>query len=123
VTSTVVTCATCGRVLGEDPSLPTRPPCPDCGSTARNVHVQVADRVEVSDEIAWVTRAREFVRHNPFWLAVSIVLALAGLVIGTWLLSGWLSFVVGLVLAAIGLSIGPLAVTRVVERDHTGPFR
>jgi hypothetical protein len=39
---------------------------------------------------------------------------------GTWLLDGWLSFVVSLLLAALGFYVGFRAAFLVIERDHYG---
>ena len=48
---TVVRCKKCGITLNDDLSSRKREPCPNCGSTLRNVSVHLHDTITVSDEL------------------------------------------------------------------------
>ena len=48
---TVVRCQECGIKLDDDLSSQYREPCPNCGSTLRNVSIHIQDVITVSDEI------------------------------------------------------------------------
>jgi divalent metal cation (Fe/Co/Zn/Cd) transporter len=69
------------------------------------------------------TRIREELQHHPVWWALSVALAVGGAALGTWVLDGWLSFVVSLLLAVLGFYVGVRAAVLVIERDHFGPFK
>jgi DNA-directed RNA polymerase subunit RPC12/RpoP len=116
VTTTTVTCGECGRVLDEDPALTTKPPCPHCGSTRRNIQKQLAGSVQVFATLAMV-RIRESVERNWFWIGVLVALAVGG-VLAKWLLPLWVALVVALALVALGVLVRPRASARVIERDH-----
>ena len=51
-----VKCNNCGTVLVEDPSgaPEKRKPCPNCGSTARDLFIHVQEQVTVTDSVATV---------------------------------------------------------------------
>jgi hypothetical protein len=115
-TPPVVTCKGCDRVLDEDPGAFPKPPCPYCGSTARHVELELAGAVQVSGRLELV-KATSSLAHDLPWLVASVVLAVGGAAVGTWLVEGWLSFVVSLALAAIGFVVGVRATMRVVERE------
>lgn len=119
MTSTVVTCANCERVLDEDPGLTTKPPCPYCGSTRRNIQVHMTATAKAYASVA-LMRVRETVERNWFWTVVVLALA-AGSVLAKFFLPFWLALVVAVALAALGLALRPRASARVIERDHFKP--
>jgi hypothetical protein len=69
------------------------------------------------------THIREYVRHHPLWWALNVLLVIGGAAVGTWLLDGWLSFAVSLLLAALGFYVGARAAVLVIEREKLGTLR
>jgi hypothetical protein len=121
-TKTTVRCGECRTLLHEDPGLTEKPPCPECGSTRRDVAVEMTATANVYGSISMV-RVREYVTHDVLWLSLSVVLTIVGAVVSTWLLSGWASFVISLALAVVGFFVGLRAAVRVIDREHFGRLR
>lgn len=58
--SNSVHCSDCGKCLDDLPPLPSgqKAPCPNCGSTARNINVMVSDTIKVTDHMALLGRRK-----------------------------------------------------------------
>jgi restriction system protein len=48
---TIITCKNCGHTLNADPASEERTPCPNCGSTSRNISVHITERLVISDNL------------------------------------------------------------------------
>jgi hypothetical protein len=53
-----VQCSNCGECLDNLPALPSgeNVPCPNCGSTARNIHVMVSETLSLTGHVAMLGR-------------------------------------------------------------------
>lgn len=51
MTARNVFCANCGEPVADDTQSAQRQPCPQCGSTDRNVYVKVADNIKAYDSL------------------------------------------------------------------------
>ena len=118
---TTITCAKCRRALDDDPGLTTRPPCPDCGSTKRNIPVVMTAapvRVEariVKDLIQTVAKS---VEHNWLWIIVAVLLAIVSVLVKALNLPLAIALILAVVLTAAGIVAKSRASTRVIVRER-----
>jgi hypothetical protein len=111
-----VACSDCGTEL-----TPTQDgPCPACGGTARTVKALLTDSLSLtaSERLTDIEKHREFYEKNSPILWAVIAITVVGSVLGL-VLSGWPGVVAGLVLGALSYYLGPRAVIKIREINHT----
>lgn len=86
-----VYCGDCDKPLHHLPSHPDeRPPCPECGSTARRFVESIEETVGVTDSVqVQVNRAVQWVGEHPGWSALSLGASVGGVVVSLFLGPLW----------------------------------
>jgi hypothetical protein len=102
-------CLSCGEPLGDDHAGP----CPKCGGTCKEIHVQVEDEVRCRDSIGW-QHVREYWDRHPIILSVVVAITIGSPFLGL-VLAGWLGVAVGLAISVASLILGLFAITKVRE--------
>jgi hypothetical protein len=106
-----MTCTNCGRPIDfADADLA----CPECGGKDRTVSVHE----EVQAQESWISTAvREAWEYNKFFVIAMLLVTFGSPFLGL-IVAGWPGVVVGLVLSAVSLILGFIAVTRLRESTH-----
>lgn len=86
-----VFCGDCDANLGHLPSdADERPPCPECGSTARKFVESIEETIGVTGSVqVQVNRAVEWVGEHPGWSALSLGVSMGGVVVPPFLGPVW----------------------------------
>lgn len=98
-------------MLSEDHSGP----CPHCGEVGQNVHVVLSNSVVVTDSLSGEKR-REYYQKNKKVLLVVIAITVISPFLGLVIL-GPLGVIVGLALGGVSYYLGPMAATKIIERE------
>jgi len=106
-----VTCSHCGKELAENHSGP----CPQCGETGLNVHVVVNDYATATDSVGGEKRS-EYYQKNKKALMIVIAITVISPFLGLFIF-GPLGVVVGLALGGVSYYLGPMAVTKIIEKE------
>ena len=106
------TCRYCGIELSENHNGP----CPDCGKTGRHISISVKETMNVRSSSSWEKR-REFIKTNPMWNLIIIVISLAAPFLGL-VISGWIGVIVGFLIGALLYILGPRALIKIREIER-----
>lgn len=89
--TSAVCCGDCGEPLDHLPSHPDeRPPCPECGSTARKFVETIQETVGVSENLkVQVNKAARWVGEHPGWSALSLGASVGAVVVSPFLGPLW----------------------------------
>jgi hypothetical protein len=106
-------CKTCGAPL-DDPHAE----CPSCGrKDALVVGVPAVAHLTAPSPSLKLESVWEYVERDWRWLVVLVTFTVSACAVSTWVLTGWVSFVVDLGLAVVGGVIGVRATRSVIERE------
>jgi len=110
---TKVTCQSCGAELPLDHSGP----CPKCGKIGRYIVAGISEGINIKESSIW-ERRREFIKKNPIFIALSILITLGAPILG-YFISGIIGIVLGIILG-FGVSILGLFAIIKIREIHRG---
>jgi len=108
-----VTCQSCGSEL----PLNHSGPCPKCGKIGKKIVAIVSEGIIIKESKIWVRR-REFIKKNPIFIALSILIILGAPILGNFIL-GPIGIVLGIILGFGASILGLFAVIKIRE-THRG---
>lgn len=106
-----VTCSHCGIKLQDNHSGP----CPNCGEEGLNIHVVVTESVKFIESVSGEKRS-QYYQRNKKALTLVIIITILSPFVGLYVI-GPIGVLIGLVLGLIAYFVGPIAITKVIEKE------
>lgn len=108
-----VVCRWCNIDLSDD----HKGPCPQCGKIGRKFAITFKENISIKDSFAWKSQ-REFFEENTKIKWIIITITTCTPFIGFFVL-GTVGLILGSILSIITYYLGPHAITKVREIEHS----